>query len=570
MTGPATPRRRDWIRDPRFLLVLLAIGINLPFLFKPFHVDDRIYLEIADQIIRNPLFPYDYPVVFEGIVTPDAASHSHLPLSSYYLALLKLATGSDAEWVAHLAFLIFPALLAWGFYDLAARFCRHPGAATAILLASPGVLVLGQGLMADVPLLAFWVLALSRYPRICRGEAGRWDGPVCVLALVAAAMISMLTAGLMLLMAAYWAALKVQGKADGGWRALVLLLAPLLVWTFWFARAYLHYDRLVLVNTFLHLNKREAFDGGRAAVKLLSFVLNLGGTLLFPAALWYGVLRSMSLRIFLLAFFLSFVPFYLWVDGWTWPRTFLFAAFFSTGLAAIWGIVQQIPRNLKTSTARDWMLPLWATGILAACMLLYYAGSVRYTLLAAPPVILIWLRLLERKLEGDAYFLRNLVWLGFFLTLPYSLWIARGDYGVAVMYRDAAREVVQEYSSPERTVWFTAEWGLRYYLERAGARALPRTGVGPKPGDILVKPYQASPWVTLYDKKEYSRFVKRIPLSSPGSVHTLDSTSRAGFYSTGWGILPWSLKTGEDWEWINVFEIRAQYDGPIPEQERHW
>ena len=176
---------------------------SLPFIQQAFHLDDRIYLEIADNILKNPWFPFDYLIVFEGLVAPDAASHGHLPLISYYLAFLKVVTGSDNEWVYHLAFLVFPLLGVVGFYDLAKGYLRFPLPAACLLAFSPAFFVSSHTLMTDVPLVAFWVFCLSRFLRICEGQAGRHDWLLCVLSLLAAAFVSMLTAGLIILMAAY-------------------------------------------------------------------------------------------------------------------------------------------------------------------------------------------------------------------------------------------------------------------------------------------------------------------------------------------------------------------------------
>ncbi len=87
---------------------MAVAAAGLPFLNQAFHIDDRIYIEVARHAIEKPLFPYDYAPVFEGLVTPDAASHSHLPLTSYYLAAIRILTGGEREWAFHLAFLIFP------------------------------------------------------------------------------------------------------------------------------------------------------------------------------------------------------------------------------------------------------------------------------------------------------------------------------------------------------------------------------------------------------------------------------------------------------------------------------
>ncbi len=597
------------------MLALLTCLLCLPFCHKAFHIDDRIYLEVAGNILQKPFFPYDYPVLFEGLTSPDAASHSHLPLTSYCLAAIRLLAGHQAEWPFHLAFMAFALLAVLAFFDLARQLVRFPMAAAALLLISPGFFVLSHSLMADVPFLAFWLLALSRFLPICRGESRRRDWVLCGIGLFAAALTSLLTVGLVALMAACWLLHKRANSiqvAPTARRMAFLLLIPLLIWIFWYGRAYLHYDRFLLVNTVLHMGKRETLDVSLMGLKLASFVLNIGAAFLFPLAIWYGLARAWSGRIFGLLFFLALTPFSLWIEDWSWTQALLFAAFLATGalavfavLRATWGRESGIGYRVSgigsrvsedrlnapdasppppasdsdsdsrhptpdSRTSPSLLLPLWFFGVLAACLILFYAGSVRYTILAAPPLILIWINELQKRVGENPYLLRNLIWLGFFLTLPYSLWIAQADYRFADMYRQAAQDLVEEYSGPDRSVWFTAEWGLRHYLKRGGARPLPRTSAQPKVGDIILKPYVSFPWVTLYDSPEYSFFLRRHQLDMSGRLRILDFTSKAGFYSTGWGILPIGLRQANEWEWINVYQVKKKYDGPIPQQERHW
>lgn len=578
--------------------------IYLPFLGQAFHIDDRIYLEVAEQIKRSPLFPYDYPVLFEGIWTQDAASHSHLPLNAYWIALVEVLTGSRSEWVLHLAFLPFPLLAVWGFYDIARRYLRFPAAAAALLVVSPAFLTLSHTLMADVPLLACWLGTLAFYLRL--GEEGRGGGALwgCLACLLASAFLSLLSGGLLMLMVAWWFIARNKNLPRVSGRMLMVLLAlPLTLWLLWYLRAWMHYDRLVLVNTVLHMEKRQIFQSRVFALKLLSFVLNLGAVFLFPPALVYAWARNWSARLTLLLFFLTPIPFALWMPDWSWQQVLLFSAFLSSGLLALttllsvpWrmpvchpGFSRLSAEDFKPAAARDpsssrlaaeapdddWQQSisllafLWFIGIAASILLLYYAGSVRYVLPAAPPLILLWIKYLECRVLHNDYLLRNLVWLGFALTLPYGMWISWGDYQFAEMYRQGAHRMVEIYSRSGRTTWFTGEWGLRYYLSSQGGRPLPRAAAGPQAGDILLKPYVASPWVTLYDSDEYLRFLTRHELQMPTRLRLIDYRSHAGFYSTGWGILPWSLGE-EPWEWINVYEVKKSYQGPIPKQPSHF
>lgn len=577
---PAPDRRAHWI------LALAVVLPALPFLNQAFHIDDRIYLEVAENALRKPLFPYDYPAVFEGIRAPDAASHSHLPLTSYYLAILRLVFGADREWIFHLAFLVFPLIAVWTFYDFAKRWVGLPLPAAALLAVAPGFMALSHTLMTEVPQMAFWLLAISRFPAALEGKARVRDWILLAAGLLGAAWISLLTLALMLLLGAVWFLRRFGDRI--GWSAApplrhpwllpAVLASPLLVWGFWYGIGYLHYDRFLLLQTAGHMDQRGAFSGLLMAAKALSFLLVAGGAALFPLALWWGFGRKRSALAAALG--VGWVGLGLWGEGWGVGASFLAGLFGAAGGLAFWGFGREWLAIWKSSgsgptavlSRAEKCLPLlWFGGIFASCVLLYPSGSVRYTLLAFPPLILLWQASLERLIEKNPYLLRNVAWTTVALTATVSLAVCHADYRFAGVYRAMARHVVGEFGGEGKTVWFTAEWGFRHYLQTEGARLLARVEVGPKPGDVIVKPRLASPWVTLYDGNEFVRLLKQIdapPTANP--IRILDFTSHAGFYSTAWGILPYSLSDGQRWEWFNVFEVKKEYDGPVPEPEKYW
>jgi len=554
-------------------MVGFVLLVTLPFINKAFHIDDRIYLEIAWNALQKPLFPYDYPPLFEGLETPDAASHSHLPLTSYYLALVWLLTGSEQEWVYHLAFLIFPVITIFSLYELSGRFVRHRLPVAILLIASPAFLVLSHTLMTDVPLLAFWLLATASLVRIV-DKSGTEDPPsrcdyfLLTAGILGSAFISLISIGLVLLCLAYlWLEHRSGRKKLPIAALLSIILAPLLLWVLWYVRAYLYYDRFVLLNTFSHIQKRAAFDWTLMAVKALSFIVNVGGVILFPPLVWVAFRGAVLTRLMLFLVFLAMIPFYLGNFDWGFANILLFAIFFTSGLLVLLHFVRKCP--VLFSAPLQGMLGLWLAGIFASCLLLYYAGSVRYILLALPPVILAWAAVLEKRatsLQTARYWL----WGAVVLTLLYSLPVAWADYCFAGQYRDVARKLTARYAAPGRQIWLTGEWGFRYYLEKAGGKPLLRTNISARPGDFLMKPYIATPWVTVYDGSEYSRLVEQVPLKSDFPIRILDFSSHAGFYSTGWGILPFAWREQERWEWINVFEIVRPYEGEPPTPERHW
>ena len=92
-------------------------------------------------------------------------------------------------------------------------------------------------------------------------------------ATLVASFMSLLTVALVLLLAADW----VLYRRGSVWedeqrhRIALVLAAPFLLWLLWYLRAYVHYDRFVLVNTFLH----EVNVVGEAVITMAQFLSTL-------------------------------------------------------------------------------------------------------------------------------------------------------------------------------------------------------------------------------------------------------------------------------------------------------
>ena len=229
-------------------------------------------------------------------------------------------------------------------------------------------------------------------------------------------------------------------------------------------------------------------------------------------------------------FFLAFIPAYLWYPEWPWLQAFLFAGFLTTALLTIIKIGEGAGRvwqnfwSCKDSPERVFwrgsgtvlsdhsrallgVLFLWFWGILAACCLVFYSGSVRYAVLALPAFLLLWQYALETAHSSRTA--KSALLLSLALTLPYSLAIASADYRFAEVYREESARILEHLGNQNQQIWYTGEWGFRYYMEKLGARPLTKTGVEPVAGNIIVKPYIALPWITLYDSDEFVRLLEQ-------------------------------------------------------------
>ncbi len=122
----------------------------------------------------------------------------------------------------------------------------------------------------------------------------------------------------------------------------------------------------------------------------------------------------------------------------------------------------------KRKEADTLFLLAWIGLFFAGALVVFFAGSARYLLPMAAPLVLLASRLGVRWLA-----------IGFAAQMALGLGLAAVNY----QHWDAYRQLAKDVHGPR--VWVDGEWGLRYYLETAGA--LPLTRTQPlRPGDIVV------------------------------------------------------------------------------------
>ncbi|MFZ0430528.1 MAG: glycosyltransferase family 39 protein, partial [Acidobacteriota bacterium] len=543
------------------VLGLLAIAINLPFLGQAFHIDDPVFLKVAENTSRDPLFAQDLPILFEGVSVPDLASAEHPPLIAWYMALAARLGGGFSEVVLHTAFLLFPAILAVATYSLARRFTSSPAIATVALLVSPVVFVMSHTLMTDLPLMALWTASVALFVHGLDSGRMRWawiGGITAALATFAS------YAGLCLvpLLAAY----SVLKKQPAG---LLPSMLPVPAFGAWLALNAVHYGRFTpgpLLNHYLFVEKVLA--PGLIGDKLIYAVVVLGGATLFPLALVaLGTVRRIVAG-FLLAVALVFIT---EVRAYDLPAAACFVGLFSAGFVALWEIFRSFGRSLRSlrslpsEAADDLFLGLWFTGALAFCVLVYLTGAARYLLPAVPPFILMVVRRAELRTGGR---LLHLAVPALFATAIMALAAATADFQFARIYREFAGSLAASAASrePGRRVWFTGEWGFRAYLERLGGRELGRRDPRPRPGDRLIVPTLATPYPTLFSDRlgldcivlvAPSRVSFELPAVQAGDV--LSFTVGMPLHDVSDGLdLGVLFVSGKDREWIRRERLEPQ------------
>jgi hypothetical protein len=499
----------------RFLLALVATGIALFALIKPVHIDDTVVLHVAANILRDPLRPFAGEFFWLEEPQPLAKVTTNPPLVSYWLAPW-IALAGYREWVLHLSFAPFVALLAWGMHRLATRWLGAEWAWWAVgwLMLSPAVLP-GMNLMRDVPALALLVGGLACWVEGVERRGARWLAAGALL--VGLAGLAKYTALIGLPLVALYTVLR---RAYGALGWLTLALVPIAGWS----ALNLWADGEVHL-VYLWQERRGSAPLG---AKLLPGVVGLGASTL----LWLGVRRRFKAAL---------------GDGWRWKVALLalavagvvgwyhlqFAGQPVYGQTLFWLVAGVVvvglafvaltpsiplsraagegepnsplpqsgrgaggegntplplrgrgaggegntplpPRGRGVGGEGINFLRLWLLIALAAAVWGVPFQAMRHLLYALPPLILILTPWVGRN--APLLIAQGVLCLA----------VIAADYDYAVRYKRGAA-VYAELFAGER-VWYAGSWGWMFYAEQHGFRKLLPDGAGLQRGDIIIIP----------------------------------------------------------------------------------
>jgi hypothetical protein len=531
-----------------WLLVTLALA-QAPFiLFMPFHIDDGIFLNIAENVARQPLMPLWQPAIWEGRLWSDMMSHAHPPLACYLMyAGLRLG-GSHPEPLVHLLVLPFFLLLAAALYAFFRFLELPPLLGTLLAVFAPVVFVSSHTLMMDVPTLALGLTGV-----VLAFQGIRDDRPGRILAGGACISLGLLTAysaAFYVLPPAFYA------LARRRWRHLWLLaVLPAATLAGWFGMVYLVTGRFVPADVLRLLAQYRARPRADWLGRIVYNLSMTGGTILFAASVLAWRWRTLRGKVYLLGVFAA---------------GFLLAGFYPAqgpahqaviALLAVAGAVL-LGEGISAAVRQGWDAtnPLhgawWALGgwigtFYLITLLAYPHGAARYQIWLVPPLVGAFLAA-WREPNPPAHpsgsgpapfplFRRR----GFLAVLVAGQVLVAGacavaDLEMARSYRAAVATVFQKYVAPGHTVWVAADWEVRHYALAAGGRTILRYDTRPQPGDLLLKPVRTCPtYDTGYERPKYGRLLTSVEARTTFPVRILDPDVRAGFYSDYWGLVPY-------------------------------
>jgi 4-amino-4-deoxy-L-arabinose transferase-like glycosyltransferase len=511
--------------DRETLIAMLAAAAALtPFLGKAYHIDDTIFLRMSRQILAHPLRPFDFSYNWTLTPVPAWAMYLNPPLDSYYLAVAG-AVAHEREFWTHLAFLPFAAACAALALKLSRRFCGNARAAACLFLVSPAFFVSATNVMADVPLLAFWLAAV--YGTVEAAEPGRerllWAAGT---AAAAASMTKYFGLALVPLVLVYWA-VKTR-RATPHLAAFLLAPAAAALWSLYsLPRAgFLHPLGSAVFGWEtprawrLSAAAAAAFLGGGAAWPLALapvWARARGGA---RAALGAAVLAALALGLSVPAARAECVV---------------------MGLAGILLGASAVAGAASRPDAESLLLILWLSGTVVFAGLLNWTVNERALLPAFFPAAALTIRWLESREDGRRC-LQYWPWAAA-PTLALSFLLALADQGHAGAERNFAATRVRPLVAAGVPVRFIGHWGFQYYMEREGAEAFDYAHPTLPPGGRLCVSLNNT--ATLPPPEPLrSELIREARIDYPNGIGarlTDVEGGTAGFYGSVFGAVPYSF-----------------------------
>jgi hypothetical protein len=524
--------------------IFVAGLLLLPFLNKPFTIDDPLFIREAAHALVDPLHPADFEQVWNA---GDRRKLSQFllggTLPAYVLAPVAALGGH--EWIAHL----YQFLLLCGFLVASVSMARRLGCdrrqanTVGLLIASnPVTLAMAATCMPDVMAMMFGMAGMDRV--LLFREDRRWvSGLASGLLLAAAILCRVSTAPLLLV-------------------ALLLLWPPTwkLVWPLIVA--------VIAAAFFLTLYRGTAPGatvGG--AFQMLTSLRNvprnlvaflcyqaltgplLAYALLTRGAKFAGIVATLVLLGVALSTAAASANLVLYAVPAALGICFLLAVLAmasGTGHRLLWPVnPPQLTVPLRISS-ESVCLPLliWLASGMVALPYVYMAA--KYLLPGVPAAALLIVmhaaRVRQPRYPLTIALLVALGWISGAL-------IVVGDTTLASSQRETVNRLIAPRIRRGLKVWAGGQWAFLAYAEDAGARALGNTPPLPEPGDTIV--VSRLDYYGMLDRLPFRRELLNTQADRRCGVFVLNRRLRAGFFSNRFGYLPFAIGCAE----INAYDL---------------
>ncbi len=506
--------------------LLLATACLLPYLNKPFLIDDPEFLTMAQQIIKHPLHPMDFDLCWNSMdnCTKAYALTPGNTLMGYVLVPTVL-TGAH-EWMAHLTQLTFVWIAVVAMTSLIFRFGWdrwHATAGALLLVAIPPFLPMASTAMPDILATAAALVAMERLAA-WKAEH-KWSQGAAAAIPLGLAGFARPHLALLLPLAAFFLLESINPR-----EILEQLRRRFWLWTPVFVGCVVLLAAIFAVREHnLAINPRTVDLGHSELPNLFSYLLYFA----FPlplAACWLA--NRLKAGRLIIVFILSLLAAATWLNRSNRSLVLSLAVVGYIVLADL--LLEAVKRRDHTGL----FLVFW---ILIPFPIVFYVHlPMKYLLPCMPAVILFCFRLLEGI---SVQVLRAAAFVLIVASTGYSLLILRSDAEFADFGRDALYGLIVPHVAAGERVWFDGQYWSYWYAPRAGAILTFLDGPQPKPGDLLVVDVFAAG-----GHSPLKRFPHRTLVETISHKYRFGRTMGAGIglYSNSYGFWLWGLGDSEN------------------------
>ncbi len=185
------------------------------------------------------------------------------------------------------------------------------------------------------------------------------------------------------------------------------------------------------------------------------------------------------------------------------------------------------------------LLFLWTLGTFAFGGIFNWTTNVRSLFPMAPAVGILVARRLAFLPDEMKPKSRWAVLVSLLLAACCSLTVAWADFSLANCQKVAARSIVSSLQGKTHKLWFQGHWGFQYYMQSFGASPVDFYSPQFKTGDMMVIPLNNT---SLREPRpDWFERVSEFECMPCRGATTIQRPLWAGFYSDGWGWLPFAF-----------------------------
>jgi hypothetical protein len=231
----------------------------------------------------------------------------------------------------------------------------------------------------------------------------------------------------------------------------------------------------------------------------------------------------------------------IWASDYSLSEKTLLMLFLGAGGYILFAFGHQCCKNMYDPLSGDNIrndtvfLLVWVGAVTFCVLFVYSAASARYLLPLLPPFVLLAYRF---PVAASSLKYRRWMWLSLAVSLTLALSLSISDFKMAKGHREIGLKLGQLFKGWESQVRFGGEWGFRHYLMENGFRQFTSTSDDMAGGQFVLSPRQAIPYRLPQDVESMLIPFDNLRWDSNFAIRLMNRQAHAGFYSSGWGLLP--------------------------------